>query len=101
MKDFKNKNTLYILIGALVIIGVIILVVVLKKKQSSGASGTSGTTQPQCPNGEYTQEMYNKDLANLKTTCNKKLLIPVLGLGYWNDCMRVGKANLKTVGSCL
>lgn len=84
--------------GALIVVGVVILIIYLIRKKSATdiGSSTSNVDTTGCTPG-YTIAQYNKDKATMTTACEKKLIIPVLGIGYYTQCMQLGKANLKIV----
>lgn len=89
------------LIGALLVIGVIVLIVVLvRKKPSANTTTNTVTTTPGAPCVPYTQAMQDRDISLIKNKCNPKLLIPIIGIGEYNNCVTTGKASLPLINNC-
>lgn len=89
--------------GALIVVGVVILIIYLIRRKSATSStpnttgvDTTSVDTTNCTPG-YTITQYNKDKATMTTACERKLIIPILGIGYYTQCMQLGKANLKNV----
>lgn len=49
----------------------------------------------------YTQKQYDDAVRILRNKCAPKLLIPIVGVGYYNKCMVEGKASLPEVNTCM
>ncbi len=103
ISKMKNKNIMYFL-GALIVIGIVVLVIVLTRKKDAvttigGASGgTSGLPKEDCV--PYTQQMFDRDMTKIRSACYPKLLIPVVGIGYYNKCVTERKTALPFINEC-
>lgn len=106
----NTKTIIIIAIALLVVVGVIIFVS-NKNKAAVATAGSSQATGQSISNVTgagpvadcvpYTDAQYKRALANCRTKCYPKWLIPVVGVGAYTKCMNECKQGLPYINNCI
>jgi len=86
------------LVIILTIIIVVVVVVRLKSKSDERNSSTDLPTSTGCV--PFTDGQYQVQIGKCREKCAGKLLIPVLGIGYYNQCVDECKLGIPEVKEC-
>ena len=102
---------------AVFLILVIVLIVVLMKKKTGAPDSvaarstvSSSSSDAVAPSGIasateadthcspiYPAEQNKKDIKSARSKCGPKLLIPIVGIGYYDRCMKDEKQNMPLI----
>ena len=98
-----------LIIGISVLVLVVILVVFYFVHKSSSAVATASmapsTTSavapaaPAAPAGctPYSTDQQKRDIQKIRTKCEPKLIIPIVGVGAYTKCMGLAKSKLPPI----
>lgn len=88
----------------IIIVAVVVLIVFYfyNKNKTSRVEADVAivAASPSAPCIPFSQKQYDDALRILRSKCGAKLLIPVVGVGYYSKCVSEGRANIKEVTIC-
>lgn len=92
-----------LIIGISVLVLVIILVVFyFVHKGSSAVASAAAVSSPSAPSAPagctpYSTDQQKRDIQKIRTKCEPKLIIPIVGVGAYTKCMGEAKAKLPPI----